>query len=128
MACGSRPESACHLILHCNFSAKIWYAVCKWLGVVIVLPPEVTMSYRLLVGSGKNKRVRKGFAIVWLTFVWVLWRNRNDQIFNNGNSSVDDVVDQIQRLSWRWFLDKTAKDSCLLYEWVWDPGECMIRG
>jgi hypothetical protein len=126
--CDSSIESSRHLILHCNFAAKIWYAVCNWLGVVTVLPPDVAMSYGLLVGSGRNKRIRKGFSIVWLALAWVLWKNRNDCIFNNVVGSVDDVVGQIQRLSWQWYLNKLAKNSCLLYEWIWSPEDCMIRG
>jgi hypothetical protein len=93
------------------------------LGVVVAPPADVMMSYGLMVGSGRNKRIREGFSVVWLALVWVIWRSRNDRIFNNVPGSVEDAVDQIQRTSWHWYLSKTARDSCLLYEWIWDPGE-----
>jgi hypothetical protein len=35
--CGLAPESACHLFLHCNVAAKVWYDVVKWLGFTIIL-------------------------------------------------------------------------------------------
>jgi mannosylglycoprotein endo-beta-mannosidase len=127
-ACGGQGESTRHLILHCRFASLVWYAVCRWLGVVVVLPADVMMSYGILVGSGRNKRIREGFAIVWLALAWVLWRTRNDRVFNNGAGTVEEAVDQIQRLSWQWYLNRMAKASCLLYEWVWEPGECMMRG
>jgi hypothetical protein len=66
-----------------------------------VLPTDVMMSYGLLVGSGRNKRIRKGISIVWVAFVWVIWRCRNDRIFNNVVGMVADTMDQIQRLSWQ---------------------------
>jgi hypothetical protein len=126
--CGGQGESTRHLFLHCRFASLVWYAVCRWLGVVVVLPADVMMSYGILVGSGRNKRIREGFSVVWLAMAWVLWRFRNDKVFNNGTGTVEEAVDQIQRLSWQWYLNRTAKASCLLYEWVWEPGECMLRG
>jgi hypothetical protein len=119
---------AVHLFLYCDLAATVWYTLCRWFDVVIVLPPDIMMSYGLLVGSGRNKRVRMGFSIVWLALVWALWRSRNDRIFNNVAQTVADVMDLIQRFSWQWFLSRTTKDSCLLYEWIWNPGECMMRG
>jgi hypothetical protein len=95
---------------------------------VVVLPADVMMSYGLMVGSGRNKRIREGFFVVWLALVWVISRSRNDQTINNVAGSVEDVVDQIQRTSCHWYLSKTARDSCLLYEWIWNPRECMVRG
>ncbi|MCI16926.1 pantothenate synthetase [Trifolium medium] len=112
--------------MHCDFAAQIWYAVCRWLGVVVVLPPDVMIMYGTLVCSGRNKRLKKGFSIVWLAFIWVIWRSRNEKIFNNVAGVVGDAVDMIQRVSWQWFLNNTAKTPCLLYEWVWNPGDCML--
>jgi hypothetical protein len=110
-----------------DYAAVIWYSVCRWLEVVVVLPAEVVMSYGVLVGSGSNKKIRRGYSVVWLAFIWVLWKVRNNRVFNNGAESVDDAVDQIQRLSWQCHLSNRTTRSCLLYEWVWNPGDCMIR-
>jgi hypothetical protein len=55
----------------------------------------------------------------------VIWKTRNDRIFNNLVGNLDAVVDCIQCLSWQWFLNKVAANSYLLYEWVWNPGDCM---
>jgi hypothetical protein len=125
--CCRELETTQHLFLHCPFAAAVWYALNRWLGVVVVPPGEVIMSYGQLVGSGRNKRIRKGFSSVWLAFVWTIWKTRNDKIFNNVNGDVEVAVDYIQRISWYWFLNKVAANSCLLYEWIWDPGECMLR-
>jgi hypothetical protein len=101
--CDNLRETTLHLFLHCEFAVVIWYTVCRWLGVVIVIPADIIMSYGVLVDSGRNKKVRKVHSIVWLASFWVLWRTRNDRIFNNVAVTVDDVMDQIQWLSWKWF-------------------------
>jgi hypothetical protein len=93
---GVGTETARHLFLHSSFAADVWYAVNRWLGVMVVLSQEVLASYGQLVGHGRNKRTRKGFLIVWLAFVWVIWEIRNDRIFYNTNGTVEDALDEIR--------------------------------
>jgi hypothetical protein len=127
LLCNGVAESTRHLFLHCPFASAVWYGLNRWLGVVVVPPLEMGMSYEQLVATGPNKKIRKGFSSVWLAFVWVIWKTRNDRIFNNMVGNVDEALDCIQRLSWQWFLNKVARNSCLFYEWRWNPCECMLR-
>jgi hypothetical protein len=125
--CNEEVETACHLFLHCRKTAMIWYDLYRWLGVVSVLSPSVPMSYAVMVGCGSNKKRRKGFSIIWLASLWVLWNARNDVVFNNALFDGPKVVDSIKRVSWQWFVNNTAKGPVLLYEWEWEPGDCMLR-
>jgi hypothetical protein len=125
--CDEVVESARHLFLHCRHTTMVWYAIMRWFGVTSVLPAAVPMSFAVLVGYGSNKRRRKGLAIVWLAFVWVVWKTRNNKVFDNAMVEVPVMVDLVKRLSWQWFLNNTAKGPCLLYEWEWNPGDCMLR-
>jgi hypothetical protein len=125
--CDLEVESARHLFLHCRFTARIWFAVLRWFGVVSVLPPSVVSSFAVLVGCGSNNKRRKGLAVIWLAFVWAVWKVRNDFVFNNVVVEVGEVLKLIQRFFWRWFLINKTWGSCLLYEWIWNPGECMLR-
>jgi hypothetical protein len=125
--CNDEGETAIHLFLHCRFVAGIWYAVLRWLGVFSVIPPTLSMSYALLVGCGSNKKRRKGFSVVWLAYIWAIWKARNDRVFNNVVFDASVVMDHLRRLSWNWFMNSTANTPCLLYEWEWEPGDCMMR-
>jgi hypothetical protein len=125
--CVNVIESSVHIFLHCRIAAAIWYRLARWLGLSTVLPPSVLPSYVMMVGFGSNKTRRRVFSIVWLAFVWAIWKSRNDRIFNNKDVSVEELVDYIQRLSWVWFIKSVAKGPCLLYEWCWSPGDCMMR-
>jgi hypothetical protein len=118
---------ACHLFLHCRIAAGFWYAINRWFGVCSVIPPSLPLSYAILVGYGSNRKRRKGLSVIWLAFVWVLWKVRNDRVFNNVVVDVPTIFDLVQRTSWNWYINKTAKAPFLLYEWVWNPGDCMAR-
>jgi hypothetical protein len=65
--------------------------------------------------------------VIWLAFVWAVWKARNDRVFNNVVVDAPVIFDLVQRLSWNWFVNNTAKAPFLLYEWVWNPGDCMMR-
>jgi hypothetical protein len=124
--CDSATETSTHLFLHCSFAASVWYAINRWLGVIVILPPSVLMSYAIIVGYGSNKKRKKGFSLVWMAYIWVMWKMRNDGIFNNKAPLVEDVVDNIQRILWQWYMSNVAKGPFLLYEWIWNPRDCMV--
>ena len=56
-----------------------------------------------------------------------MWKARNDCVFNEGGKGVDDLVEEIQVLSWKWLLGRTDFSACTLYEWQWYPEECLRR-
>ncbi|KAK2413278.1 hypothetical protein QL285_036006 [Trifolium repens] len=124
--CGIAPETACHLFLHCNVAAKIWYDIVGWLGVTI-LPHNIVSSVASLIHSAKNKKEKMGICLIWNAFVWEIWRIRNDCIFNNGVVYGDEIADQIKMLSWKWYIYRVAKGPFMLYEWKWSPLDCMNR-
>jgi hypothetical protein len=123
--CGSVPETAIHLFLHCNFAAAVWYGIMCWLGFIIVLPNTIVSSLAVLLNCAKSKNQKRGLCFIWNVYMWTMWRVRNDRIFNNVTVSAVDVIDQIKLLSWKWFIGRIAKGPFLLYEWNWDPLECM---
>jgi hypothetical protein len=123
--CGSVPETAIHLFLHCNFAAAVWYGIMCWLGFIIVLPNTIVSSLAVLLNCAKSKNQKRGLCFIWNVYMWTMWRVRNDRIFNNVTVSAVDVIDQIKLLCWKWFIGRIAKGPFLLYEWNWDPLECM---
>ncbi|KAK2452536.1 hypothetical protein QL285_000319 [Trifolium repens] len=123
--CELYPESANHLFLHCNTAHRVWYEIFYWLGVVIVMTPNIMSLFGCFCEAAKNKKTRKGFHLVWHTVVWCLWRARNDGIFNGIKKEPLEIVEDIKVLSWKWSVDRLKISPCLFYEWSWDPGECF---
>jgi hypothetical protein len=125
--CNLCPETSNHLFLHCSVAHRVWCEIFKWLGVVIVMPANSFHLFDCFSGAGSNKKSRNGLRLVWHTAIWLLWRARNNLIFNNIREGPSDIVEGIKVLSWRWSVVRLKIAPCLFYEWVWDPGACFLR-
>jgi hypothetical protein len=62
--CGKTTESSKHLFLHCYKTMWVWYEVCKWLGVLIIMPPDIMTLLDSFCGVARNKKAKKGFLLV----------------------------------------------------------------
>jgi hypothetical protein len=125
--CGDIRESSNHLFLHCKTAFIVWYEIFKWLGVVIVMPPNLFHLFDVLSVAAKSKKAKKGFRLVWHSVIWSIWLARNNHIFNNVTTNPLELVEAIKVLSWRWSAERLKIHPCLYYEWVWDPGICFAR-
>jgi len=125
--CNRKEESALHLFLHCDMAALVWLKLMLWLDCLFLSPPNLFIHWECWSVRGRNKKVKKGLWLIWHTTIWVLWKARNDTIFNGQTFEVDELVEEIKVLSWRWLLHRTHSLSCLFYEWSWNPMFCLGR-
>jgi hypothetical protein len=123
--CIGREEVVAHLFLFCDFASFVWKAVFRWLGLVMVIPPSLSVLFDCFVSAAGNKKGRAAFSLIWHATVWLIWRSRNNVIFSNGVIDPGVVVDEIKLASWRWGLSRHKIPVCLFYEWCWDPGLCL---
>jgi hypothetical protein len=127
MLCAGNTETSVHLFLHCAESTKVWYGIMKWLGLILIIPSNLSISFAMLAGCARDKVTKGVLILIWNAFVWVIWRNRNNRVFNNTAVGFAEMVDQVQLLSWKWYISRKAKNPCLLYEWCWSPWDCFHR-
>jgi hypothetical protein len=127
VVCVGRVESSTHLFMHCPFAMRVWYDIFRWLGVNIVIPPSIALLFEMFRGLGRNKKLRQGFTMIWHATIWSIWKVRNSVIFANGVLDLNALVDEVKVTSWKCSLARLNLRPCLFYEWVWDPGECLLR-
>jgi hypothetical protein len=125
--CGVEVETAVHLFLHCPCVAKVWYEVMKWLGLVLIVPHNLVSSFGSLIACGKGKRGKVCLTVIWNSFMWSIWKFRNECVFDNKVVVVEELVDHVKFQAWKWFIGKVASSPCLLYEWQWSPIDCFNR-
>ncbi|KAK2446021.1 hypothetical protein QL285_016880 [Trifolium repens] len=127
VGCDGCAETSLHLFLHCPSAITIWYDICSWLGLVVIIPPSLPVLFEVFRASAKNKKIRKGYLLIWHVTLWSIWKARNGTLFANGSFNAKAVVDDIKVLSWKWSLARLNLAPSLFYEWTWDPGDCFLR-
>jgi exonuclease III len=127
--CGGGVETENHLFLLCPLAWSIWIEVYRWFGVVEVFPGNFCSLFEGFLSSLKcGKKSLKGIRLVWHAVIWVLWRVRNDKIFANKPIVLEEVLDRIKCVSWKWLLARKSNSPCLYYEWCVNPLDCIGRG
>lgn len=124
--CNEVEESTSHLFLHCRVTWEIWLALHKWLEINLIIPANILAHWKCWDALlGLRKESKKGMRIIWHTSLWVIWKMKNNIVFNNEGFEVEEVVDEVKMLSWRWSIARTRMNPCLYYEWRCAPNWCM---
>ena len=123
--CELEVESAAHLFLHCDLVSKVWRKVMRWLNFNFITPPNLFIHTFCWSREVRPKKLRRGAWLIWHAVVWVLWRTRNNRIFNNKIIWVKEMVEQIKVLSWQWSMSRLKIATYLFYEWCWNPHFCL---
>jgi hypothetical protein len=116
-----------HLFLHCPCTMWVWGEIFKWIGVTIVIPPSLLVLFELVKEAARNAKIRKGFLLIWHASLWIIWRARNSSIFAIGTFSPRAIVEEIKVVSWKWCLARLKVTPFMYYEWIWDPGDCLLH-
>jgi hypothetical protein len=125
--CGNSVETTMHILLHCDLAKGVWLQVMRWWNISLLIPPNLFIHWACWSSVESRKRLKKGLGQVWHTSIWVLWKARNDRIFNEGVVSEDSLVEEIQVWSWRWAMYRLHMPPCMFFEWSWNPRDCILR-
>lgn len=125
--CNNSIEDSTHLFLHCEGVGKVWCKLMEWLEFNFLIPPNLFIMWECWNGEFLNKKLRRGGRLIWHAAIWSIWKARNDRIFNNVVTDVEELLESVKVLSWRWFLGRLNSYACLFYEWNWNPKDCLLR-
>lgn len=95
--CEREEESAHHLFLHCEVAREVWLEVMRWFGCSFPIPPNFFIHGSVGVEWKEIKRFPRAFGL----FGILIWRFRNNKIFNNSIWEVGEIMEEIKVLSWR---------------------------
>ena len=90
-------ESATHLFLHCNTFNHLWSSVRMWLGISSVPSGELRHHFNQFTKMAGMPRTSHLFlTIIWFATVWVIWKEKNNCVFQNMISNTSTLLEQVK--------------------------------
>jgi hypothetical protein len=119
-------ETAYHLFLACDIFGAIWNLLWQWLDISHVAAGEIGEHFNQFTHmAGMPRSSHPFFKVIWLACVWVIWKKRNDRIFNNVASDPFALIDKVKLNSFLWLKSNNALFVFSYHEWWRHPLHCM---
>lgn len=97
--CDSDWETSSHLFMYYPVARGVWLALFDWLEISFIMPPNLFCHWFCWIVGASNSKVMKGFRVIWHATIWMIWKARNNKIFNDKICEVLNLVDEIKVLS-----------------------------
>lgn len=124
--CDEFVESLTYLFLHCLVASKVWRMIMSSLGINFIIPHNLFVHLECWRGEIVDKKLKKGFMLIWHATIWVMWKTRKERIFKNVVKEVGEMVEDIKLLWWNcnYFVYGVVSGSllflrCLVFRFIY---------
>ncbi|XP_057770773.1 uncharacterized protein LOC130990569 [Salvia miltiorrhiza] len=100
--CHAHGENLNHLFLTCSKAQELWDEIQSWTGISSARPSSAAAHWIVFSECGKEKKVRNLLKTIWVGCIWLMWRKRNEKIFEGKDWEVKTLVREIKIRSWCW--------------------------
>ena len=119
--CGAL-ETATHLFLHCDIFGSLWSHVWCWLQISLVLPADIRQIFiQFTYMAGLPRFTHSFLKIIRFASIWVLWKERNNRVFQNLVSDPSTLVEKVKMHSFLWLKSIQANFSFSYHDWWKHP-------
>ncbi|XP_071714736.1 uncharacterized protein [Rutidosis leptorrhynchoides] len=100
--CNNEVESRDHLFFECDLARDLWHKLRVWFNVA--MPSFVSWDTFISWIEGVRLSTTNTYRIIAsvITLLWVIWRFRNDVVFDESFCNRSSLFDLIRLFSFRW--------------------------
>ncbi|KAE8780849.1 Myosin-J heavy chain [Hordeum vulgare] len=93
-----------HLLLECPFAKQTWHKILAWLRMTTARPTDegTLLDWWLHAKQSTPTTMRKGLASIALLTPWMIWKMRNECIFDGAQPLVHVLVSKIKDKAEQW--------------------------
>ncbi|XP_057982017.1 uncharacterized protein LOC131167269 [Malania oleifera] len=104
--CGKECETMDHIFFKCDFTSYVWNNLRRWMGIrrdMSTLKAALKWLHKEAKGNGMHSVGKK---ICLATTVYFIWHFRNKRRFDGMSISANDMIQVIQRHTYRTVFDR----------------------
>jgi nuclear pore complex protein Nup210 len=94
-----------HLLIHYPFAKQVWLEALAWLRLSCRTPRDTDDSIFTWLVEAKQttpKPLRKGLGSAALLLPWMIWKHRNECVFEGARPSVRDLMSKFKEEAALW--------------------------
>ena len=123
--CDSEMETATHMFTGCCFATEVWSRVEAWCRLSPSIMFDVPDIINIASAQANSKRSKYVLQGIVFTSMWVIWKERNERIFNGKRRRAIEVVESIKMTSYFWFRNRSRIQSIDWIDWCKYPLDVM---
>ncbi|KAL9676364.1 hypothetical protein QQ045_004578 [Rhodiola kirilowii] len=107
--CGIELETTDHLLIHCQWSWKLWAYSLTWWGGVWVVPGTSKSLLESWHVGGETRAFNRIWKTLCYAVLWSIWDERNKRCFKEQRRTVEEIGELVKaRVAW-WSKYKSSK-------------------
>jgi hypothetical protein len=119
-------EDRDHLFFRCGVYGRIWLLISKWLGFESAFNATPSTHAYQFCGLGDfSKNSRTVFAILWISVLFVVWKDRNNRIFQNRSDQIETLAEKVKLQTFWWLKSHYTLFDFDYSFWRLNPLCCM---
>lgn len=121
--CDQAKESICHLLDECILTGQVWALIFQKLGLVFSgtsSNSESLLGWWRKTNAAAPNEIRKGFNTLIILVAWEVRKHRNDCVFRNVRSKVQEVISVMCTKGGLWCLVGPPNSQ----SWSLSPRSC----
>jgi hypothetical protein len=75
--------------------------------------------------AGMPRTTHLFLTVIWFATVWVIWKERNNHVFQNTISDPSMLVEKVKLNSFLWLKSKQVAFAYSYHDWWRHPLSCM---
>jgi hypothetical protein len=102
--CDQEKETINHLLAGCVFARQFWFYFLQRLGLSVLSPQpgSESLEWWLQAVSVTDKALKWGLNSLIILGAWILWKHRNDIIFNGATPHLSTALSNAGEEAWCW--------------------------
>ncbi|XP_024636174.1 uncharacterized protein [Medicago truncatula] len=123
--CGKEEERD-HFFFQCDHYGRLWLLISNWFGIVKVFHGNIfSHANQFCALGGFSKNSRTAFTIIWISVLFVIWKDRNRRIFQNQVEHLEALFERV-KLQTYWWLKADFITFAFDYPfWRQNPLHCL---
>ena len=108
--------------LHCTTSDELWSLVWQWLGISLASASELRHHFiQFTKMAGMPIFSHTFFTIICFVTVWVIWKERNNRVFQSSVSPPFILIEKVRLHSFLWLKSKHTAFAYSYQDWCKYP-------